>query len=80
MRKLLIQLSLRDWIVVRVLLQGLFPVAARRQTELGEYYRESLADGTNLVVDSRDEYARRRLIVDRISVGFACHRVSPMVK
>jgi hypothetical protein len=80
MQKLLMQLSLRNWIVVRVLLQGLFPVAARRQTELAEYCRKSFADGTNLVVDSRDEYARRRLIVDWIWNGFACHCVSPMVK
>ncbi len=80
MRRLLMQLSLRNWIVAGVLLQGLFPVAAQRQKELGECSRESRADGTYLVVDSRDEYARRRLIVDLIWNGFACHCLSPMVK
>ena len=71
---------LKDWIIVRVLLQGLFPVAARRQMDLREYHRESLSVGANLVVDKRDEYARRRLIVDRIWDGVACHCVSPMVR
>jgi hypothetical protein len=71
---------LKDWIVGRVLLQRLFPVAARRQMDLRENYRDSFAVDSNVVADRRDESAPRRLIVDRIWNGFVCHCVSPMVK